>query len=53
MDVVGGAGRISRRFDHGEGLSALGGLDLKALMIWLEGKLAVIPVFSDLKFPGQ
>jgi hypothetical protein len=53
VDVVGGAGRISRRFAHGEGISVVGGLDLKAFMIWLEFRVVVVPVFSDLEIPVQ
>ena len=47
VDVVGGAGRISRRFDHGVGLSVLGELDLKALMTWLDGRLGAGPRLSE------
>jgi hypothetical protein len=53
VDVVGGAGRISRRFAHGEGISVLGGLDLKAFMIWLKFRVAVVPIFTDLEIPVQ
>jgi hypothetical protein len=32
VDVVGGAGRISRTFDHLDEVSVLGGLDIMAFM---------------------
>lgn len=53
MDVVGGAGRISRRFDHGEDITVLGGLDLKAFIIWLEVRVVVVPIFSEFEILVQ
>jgi hypothetical protein len=53
VDVVGGAGRISRRFDHRDDISVLGGLDLKAFMFWLEVRVVVVPIFSEFEILVQ